>query len=71
MLPKILEPNFGHFAPPLCNVLRGDVDQGGLLLSLEEIDDCHHVEKEAEAGIMNPLTVSHAANTLTVRLHSL
>ena len=43
-----------------------DVDQGGLLLSLEEIDDCHHVEKEAEAGVMDPLMISRSANTLAL-----
>ena len=33
---------------------------------LEEIDDCHHVEKETKAGVMNPLTISRSANTLAL-----
>ena len=45
-----------------------DVDQGGQLLTLEEVYDRHHVEEEPEAGVMNSLTISRSANTLALRV---
>ena len=43
-----------------------DVDQGGQLLTLEEIDYRHHVEEEPEAGVLKALPISRSAYTLAL-----